>query len=415
MFFNNSILSPIFKMSTYTQIVQASLRYLLLMIYPFCSLAQSKSEYYNTPIDTILVSKALNRNEEITIILPRAYNKNKFSKYPVIVVFDRQNQKEFREIYESINYLVSFDGMPESIIVGIKSDNFHSRYLETSFLSSNKNAQGEQMVGFIYDELIPWLDANFNTNKNRIFIGHSRFGYFSSYLLQNKLTDLTGVISCSPFFTETNVNLVDSLKEKLQQKKLNHVVYYRFITGDSVSDTKDYSLMKSYLSTEQVRNFNWKGMEFYSANHFLTPGLSVMPSLLEIFGYWNEELNKIFTNDSLPFKQDDYSAFMAKMESHYGDKLGLGLAQLNGLGFRFYNNKKYGAARQTWEIMLKEFPMFTEGYVSVAKSYKKEGNNNKAIKNCDKAVQQLNATTFYSSEEKQELVKEIEELRTAKD
>jgi len=386
--------------------------FLLFIFYPLSLLAQTKSDYYNAPIDTILASKSLNKKEEITIILPRAYRKDKSTKYPVIIVFDRQNRKEFREIYESINYLVSFDGMPESIIIAIKSDN---RLLETSFLPSKENAQGEQMIGFLYDELIPWAEANFNTGKSRIFIGHSRFGYFSSYLLQNKLTELTGVISCSPWFSELNINIVDSLKEKLQKKHLTHEVYYRFVPDYSVSGNKDYLLMKSSLSNESVKNFNWKGIEYEYANHLLTPGLSVMPSLLDIFGYWNTEQMNIFINDTVSFTANDYEVFVDKMRDHYGDKLGLGINQLNGIGFTFYNNKKYEAAIETWKILLNEFPMFAQGYVNIANAYKKEGKNAEVIKNCKEAMSQLKTNTFYSSEEKEELVQEIKDLQNIKD
>ena len=389
---------------------------LLFTFYPDFLFSQSKSEYYNAPIDTVLTSKSLDKKEEITVILPREYNKNKLTKYPVIIVFDRQNKKEFREIFESINYLVSFDGMPASVIIGIKSENNNNgRYLETSFLSSTKKAKGEQMEGFVFDELIPWAETNFNTSKNRIFIGHSRFGYFSSYLLQDKLNDLTGVISCSPFFTDPNINIVDSLKLKLQKNSLSHMVYYRFITGDSVSDTKGYKLMKSALSGTSFKNFNWKGSEFYAANHFLTPGLSVMPSLLDIFEYWAKEIADINTMDSLSFTANDYEVFINKMKNHYGDKIGIGIAQLNGLGSAYYNHKRYDAAILAWEIMLKDFPMFTNGYINIANAYKKKGMNEEASKNCSEALQQIKNNAFYSDEEKQALIKEIKDLQNAND
>lgn len=193
----------------------------IVFIGPLSLWAQSGSDYYTAPVDTSLFSKYLNEKKEITVILPRAYTATKPTKFPVIVVFDQQNKAEFREIFESINYMVSLDGMPECVIIGVRSDNGNARYLETSFQSTTKKARGEQMLKFVYDELLPWSEANFNTSQNRIFIGHSRFGFFVSCLLQNKLTDLTGVIAASPFFLQDKINLVDSLTDKLREKKLN--------------------------------------------------------------------------------------------------------------------------------------------------------------------------------------------------
>ena len=213
---------------------------LLTLCIGHVTFGQAESEYYKAPSDTTLTSKYLNEKRGLTVILPKNFSKIKASKYPLIIVFDRQNKRIFRQIFESINYLVSFDEMPEAIIIGITTENNYNRVLETSFLASMENAKGEKLINFLYDEIIPWAKTELNCSTNKIFIGHSRFGYFTSYLLSNKLNDLTAVISCSPFFKQENLNVVDSLKSKLPTIKLEHTVYYRFITGDSLTDLTEY-------------------------------------------------------------------------------------------------------------------------------------------------------------------------------
>ncbi|MBA3827447.1 MAG: hypothetical protein H0X33_00770 [Taibaiella sp.] len=384
--------------------------FFILSILSFYSFAQTKSEYYNDPTDTIIHSSFLNKNKKITIILPRTFDRNNPEKIPVIIVFDRQNKKIFREVFESINYLVSENDMPESVIIGISTEN-PDRHLETSFLPSEHNAHGEQMINFVFEELIPWAETNLNVSKNRIFIGHSRYGYFSSYLLQSKLTELTGVISCSPFFTQKNVDLVDSLREKLKTGALNHTVYYRYITGDSVADGKDYLLMKSFLSKEKVsKNFNSKGMEFYEAEHFSTPGLGVLPSLVEIFSFWRYQNIELFKNDSTAIDRAKYNDFVKHMQEKYGDKIAIGIAQFNGLGWFLYNGKKYDAAIQTWKFLLEKYPMYTDAYVSIAKAYLQEKNVNEAKIYLKKAIKEMKKTTFYNALEKQENMTEIQNL-----
>jgi tetratricopeptide (TPR) repeat protein len=97
------------------------------------------------------------------------------------------------------------------------------------------------------------------------------------------------------------------------------------------------------------------------------------------------------------------------MKIQYGDKIGLGLSVLNGIGFKYYNDKKYSEARQTWDIVLEEYPMFTDAYVNMANSYAKEGNKQSALEFYEKAKQNLTLTTFYSNTERQEILKDIEE------
>jgi tetratricopeptide (TPR) repeat protein len=383
---------------------------LLTLCIGHATFGQTESEYYKSPIDSIFISKYLNEKRSITVILPKNFNKTKASKYPLIIVFDRQNKRVFREIFESINYLVSFDEMPEAIIIGISTENNYKRVLETSFMASMENAKGESLISFLYKELIPWAETELNCSTNRVFIGHSRFGYFTSYLLANKLNELTAVISCSPFFKEKNINVVDSLKSKLNTQKFKHTVYYRFITGDSLTDLKDYPLMKSFLIKAKTTNkFNWKGLEFYDARHMAVPGLAVMPSLLEVFDYWSDEMSKVLTESKKQFSRVEYEIFLQKMKIQYGDKIGLGLSVLNGIGFKYYNDKKYPEARQTWDIVLEEYPMFSDAYVNIANSYVKEGNKQSALEFYKKAKQNLTLNTFYSNTESQEILKGIEE------
>jgi tetratricopeptide (TPR) repeat protein len=371
---------------------------------------QSESEYYKSSFDTTINSKYLTEKRGISLILPKNFSKTKSTKYPLIIVFDRQNKRIFRQIFESINYLVSFDEMPESIIIGISTEDNYKRFLETSFLASKENARGENLINFLYKELIPWAETELNCGKNKIFIGHSRFAYFTSYLLTDKINDLTAVISCSPFFKQENLNVVDSLKTKLSTQKLGHTVYYRFVTGDSLIDTKDYSLMKTFLSkSKNVKNFNWKGLEFYDAKHMAVPGLGIMPSLLEIFDYWSDEMSKVLTEGKTQFNKSEYEKFLQKMKIQYGDKIGLGLSVLNGIGFKYYNDKKYNEARQTWNIVIDEYPMFTNAFINIGNSYLKEDNKNSALEFYEKAKHNLTDNTFFSNTERLELLKEIEE------
>lgn len=370
--------------------------------------AQTASDYYQPPLDTILSSKFLHEQRPISVILPKSFNKGKATKFPLVIVFDRQNQRIFRQTFETINYLVSFDEMPEAIIIGISTENNQKRIYETSLKSSLEKATGENFIRFLYEELIPWAEAELNCGSNRIFIGHSRFGYFSSYLLTSQLTALTGVISLSPFFKEPNVNLVDSLKSRLLTTRLPHTVYYRFITGDSITDTKDYLLMDSFLVTAKpTTNFNWKGTAFYNAKHMAVPGLGVMPSLVEIFDFWSDEMTKVLQSEQ-PFTTEVYKRFTNRMKSHYGDGIGLGLSVLNGIGYKFYNNQQYEYARAAWQALLQEYPMFSYAYVSIAKSYAKEGNKKAAAEMYRKARQELSDNTFYNKEQSLEILHEIE-------
>lgn len=384
--------------------------FILFSCFSFSVAGQSPSEYYQASIDTVVQSKFLNEKKKITVILPRSFNKSKTTKFPLIIVFDRQNKKIFRQIYESINYLVSFSEMPESIIVGVTTDE-NKRIFETLLSTSSKNGYGEKNGDFIFDELIPFVEKEYNVNDCKVLIGHSRYGYFTSYLLSKHLTDLTAVISLSPFFLEPNVNLVDSLKSKILKEPLKHPFYYRIITGDTSTEINQLALMKNFLNKVNLpQYFNWKDLAFSKANHMAVPGLGVMPSLLDIFDYWSNESKKVLSENKIDFNQIEYEAFLQKMKIHYGNKIGLGLNELNGIGYKYYNEKKYSEARKTWNILLEEYPTFSYAFLSIGKSYLKENDKQNAVRFFEKAKQNLTNNSFYADTEKEEMLQEVEEL-----
>jgi tetratricopeptide (TPR) repeat protein len=182
---------------------------------------------------------------------------------------------------------------------------------------------------------------------------------------------------------------VDSLKNKLDKTKLNHAVYYRFITGDSVTDSKkDYELMKSYLEhSKMIENFNWKGLESYNAKHMAFPRLGVMAALLEIFNYWSDEMNKVLSEENIIFNRTEKEHFSQKMATHYGPKIGLGIGNINGIAYKYNNDKKYSEARLAWEIMLEEYPIFADSLIRIVDTYAKENNKPEAIKYYKKSKQ----------------------------
>ena len=384
--------------------------FVIFICFGFSVAGQSPSEYYQSSIDTVVESKILNEKKKITVILPRGFSKSKATKFPLLIVFDRQNKKIFRQIYESINYLVSFSEMPECVIVGVTTDD-NKRTFETLLSASSKNGYGEKNGDFIFDELIPFVEKEYNVNDCKVLIGHSRYGYFTSYLLSKHLNNLTAVISCSPFFLEPNVNLVDSLKSKILKEPLKHPFYYRIIYGDTATETNELALMKNFLNKANLpQYFNWKDLAFPKANHNSVPGLGVMPSLLEIFDYWSTESKKVLTESKIYFNKTEYDSFLQKMATHYGDKIGLGLNDLNGIGYKYYREKKYSEARKTWNIFLEEFPTFSYAYLSIGKSYMKENDKQNAVKFFEKAKQNLTNNSFYSDTEKEEILQEIEAL-----
>lgn len=374
----------------------------------FLTIAHGQTyERYKHLADTTLRSTNLEYHKKLSITVPREYQKDIDFKFPLIIVFDLHLERMQGYTLHTIDYLTSTLSMPPSIIISVASGEGINRRNETNLTISDVQALGAQNEQFIFDELIPFAQEQLNTSRFRLLIGHSRYGYFTTHLLSERLTDLNAVISMSPFFVQKNVNLVDSLAARLQTTNLPHHVYYRFAIGNDYPD--DFALMESAMSKGQLQHtqFNIKGVLFKEAYHNSTPGLIIAESLYDIFEYWAKNQNEYFT-----YGKDNISILPQLQDSiydHYGEYLPFSMTALNGKGWEFFGEKKYAKAIDIWKVLLEQYPNLAEFYLYIASAQKEL--NQPYDRTLEKFLKLLKVSHVYSADEKDELLQELEKLK----
>lgn len=359
-------------------------------------------ESYKKLKDTRITSHYLGFDKNITITVPFEWQKNIDRTFPLIIIFDRQNNRSHNYIINTIDYLTSNEQMPSSIIVSIESTQEH-RYLETLHKATSEKGLALQNEKFLFEELIPLVEKEYKASSYRLFIGHSRYGYFTSSLLATRLNELNGVISVSPFFSQTNVNIIDSIGS-LKKENFDSMKYYRFgIGGDFPTD---FHQMDSLCRELQIPLFNAKGYLFPQAGHNVTPGLTVGISLYEIFEDWSGFQNIYFNNDVKDLTIID--SLKNEIAIIYGNRLEFSLGVLNGKGWYFYNEGQYQNAIEAWELLMKSYPNYSEGYLFIlaAQIQLKEDYS----KTVEKLKVSLMSSEIYSEEEKNEIMEELKEM-----
>lgn len=377
--------------------------FLLIFTILATSLFGQNYERYKKLKDTTLNSNNLRYEKKISITVPVEWQKDLKNNFPLIIIFDRQNKRSHNYIINTIDYLTSNEQMPSSIIISIESEQRY-RYIETQYKISDSNGLALENEKFIFDELIPLAEKEYKAAPFRLLIGHSRYGYFTTSLFNSRIYDLNAVISISPFFTQKNVDLTDSInitnKHIYDSKK-----YYRFGIGGDFPE--DFLKMDSTTRKFKQNAFlDIKGASFKEASHNATPGLFISTALYEIFEQWLAIQAKYSSN-----KQEDLSIIMAlnqEVIKNYGTTLNFSIGVLNGKGWYFYNEKQYDKAIQAWEILMSLYPNFSEGYLYIINAQiELKLSFNKTVKDFKKSL--LNSE-FYTENEKMKLMTELDEI-----
>ncbi len=384
--------------------IKKHLTFLIFLTLVNTTLFARDYERYKKLKDLTISSTNLGFAKKISIVVPIEWQKGIKNKFPLIIVFDKQNERSNNYILNTIDYLTSNEQIPSSIIISVTSEQRY-RYIETQYKISDPKGLGLENENFLFDELVPLAEKEYNASSFKIFIGHSRYGYFTTSLFNNRINDLNAVISMDPFFIQKNISLTDSISE-LNKQTYHHKKYYRY--GIGIDYLEDFIKMDSVLK-KSIKNpsLDIKGSLFKEADHNAIPGLIINTALYEIFEDWSAIQAKYNSNE-----QKDIAIKTAldnEIVSKYGTKISFSLGTLNGKGWYFNNEKQYSKAIQAWKVLLESYPNFSEAYLYIAKAQSQlKQNNSEAVREFKKSL--LNSE-FYSEKEKKELLKELQEMK----
>ena len=246
--------------------------HLSALAFTVCCSGQSL-ERYHTLKDTSWVSKNLGYQKHIQITVPVEYQEDLQQNFPLIIVFDMQNQRQYQYILKSIDFLTANEQMPSAVIVGVEAGKGGNRYRETQLKISDTSGMGENNDAYIFNELIPLLRNSFKAGQFNMLVGHSRYGFLTTYLLAKHLQELNAVVSISPFMQQPNVNLATMLTQGVKKNEPDHMVYYRYAMGDEINIL---TIIKNFTAELKAPDFKPKrfdadGWWFPQADHNTTP------------------------------------------------------------------------------------------------------------------------------------------------
>jgi predicted alpha/beta superfamily hydrolase len=240
----------------------------------------SAQDGYTVKQDSIN-SAILKQNRKISIFLPEGYDAPD-AKFPVIYVLDATDRDQ--HAVPTARFLFLNGKMPKAIIVGvINIDRNHDFLPDSSKNNAPTGGGADNFLKFFRDELTPYIDKNFKTEKYKVLIGHSYGGVFTMHALLNDPDLFDAYIAIDPSFWYKNQMQVKSAQaEFLKNKNWNKPI---FITGREGGGMKDMGItsMEKVLKSSAPRDLNWKVVAYAEEDHGSVTFKSVYDGLRFIF------------------------------------------------------------------------------------------------------------------------------------
>lgn len=322
-------------------------------------------------------SVKLGAARELKIQLPRNYNPDSNTTYPLVIVLD--GDYLFEPLSGNIDYQSYWGDMPGCIVVGVNQNNTRNSdfYLDQNTLFPVE--QGARFFEFLGMELIPYINNKYKTSDFRMIVGHDQSANFINYYLFKDAPLFKAYVVMSPA-------LVPEMQNRLVQRLPNlsaDTFYYLATAENDAKQLKEkIEALNVALTTVDNPKLHYKFDSFNEANHYSLVGLALPKALDYFFNKYKPVSLKEYNEKMLEYPEGPYQYIVKKYEDmalYYGFEKKIVEIDLRAVAAAANKKDDIEAFKNLAKLAKKEYPdsMISAYYQGLY--FEKQGNLKKAL------------------------------------
>lgn len=329
-------------------------------------------------------SRQLNTSRDLKIKLPDDYDPESDLKHPVILVFDAEYL--FEPVVGQVSYQTYFDEMPQSIVVGVvqNKERFYDSYFDE--LTGLPVESGNRFYNFISQELIPYIDTQYNTSKFKVAVGHDLMGNFINSFLFQDTPIFQAYINLSPDFKGS---MNENLATRLEWLK-NDVFYYMATADNDIKPIRDrIRTTNTMLETLDNKNLTYYFDELIGDSHYTLVSGALSKALDRIFELYKPIDDKELREKALVYEGtlDDYIVNRYKrIDDLFGVYKPISQTELEQLITVADKREDIESIYKIGKLANKLYPDSSFGTYYMAQYAEKSGKTKKAVKLYESAL-----------------------------
>lgn len=348
--------------------------------------------------DTVY-SKILGEKRTVLVHVPRG---DKTEKYPVLYILDGE---------EHFQSAVAIDEQmsgvtPPMIVVGITNTNRERDLTPTHVANSNESGGGENFIGFIEKELMPYIESHYPTAPYRLFSGHSLGGLTVMNAFFNHTNLFNAYIALDPSLWWDAQRWIkkyeaELTKHNFSKKSLFIAIANNIPAGmDTISILKDTNVISPIpqsvipfvhiLQAAKPPGLHWTSKFYPNERHGTVELTSEYDALRYIFDYYQFRTNQFIGHPEL-----DEDSVLAAHYQLISEKLGYTVQPaentVNELAYSCLAQKKWDVAYKLFKRNTDNHPESSNAFDSLGDYYADRGDKANAIKAYSKPLS-LNET-----------------------
>lgn len=234
---------------------------LAILLSQYAQAAQLESQAIQLGQQYTIDSKELAEQRRINLWLPASYQATGEQTYPVLFVLDGGMDEDFLHIVGLVNYLSTYQRMPETIVIGVVNVDRKRDFTTPSDNPEDRaevpqHGGSERFIRFLSNELMPWVQQNFRINDERTLLGQSLGGLLGTQVLLFQPDLFKNYLIVSPSLWWNDQKLFLSAEKQLRE----HAVAERKIYF-AVGNEHPAIVIPTRELEQTVGRMNWPGLD----------------------------------------------------------------------------------------------------------------------------------------------------------
>ena len=342
----------------------------------------------------IFESFKLQERRDVSYYFPESYSDEK--KYPLIVVLDADYL--FDLVVANAKFYSKYQGMPESIIVGVHQEENELRWEDCDFEQDNglPTEKGQQFYEFLGTELIPYLETSYSIAPFKMFIGYDITANFGNYFLFKDRSFFNSYLIISPLLaTEMESRVPSRLLD------LNQEIFYNLVLEKEKTEDRNRILqMNNAIASLQREDLHYFFDEYEKPDHISVASYGISKAFDNIFEMFRpispkQYKTQILTSDGpvIQFLLDKHE----RIEKMLGYEKEPELNDIMAIYAGCLKKDDYESLKSLSEICKKQYPETMLGFYLEGEYLELAGEPKKAMKAFEKAFL-MNPIDFLTKE-----------------
>jgi len=316
---------------------------------------------------------------QLKIQVPRNYEKNVDTMYPVIVVFD--GDYLFEPVAGIADYYSYWDEMPDAIVVGINQIKTKTEDFACDEINGLPSETGAAFFEFITFDLFNFIDNNYRTVPFRTIVGHGDSANFLNFYLFQEKPFFNSYISLSPSFTPKM-----ELRLKEQFTDLQFPIYYSLTTAEHDRKRSKTSIGALNKSLEAISNdnFDYNYNYYKGKSHYELVNHAIPTALEKIYKVYKPIDRKEYKEKMLTIDEGTAYDYLVKkydtIKSLYGLDKQIRINDFNAAEAALKKTEEWEAFKLLGKLAKEEYPESMLGMYYMGVHYENIGEPKKAIK-----------------------------------